>query len=216
MRRLFLGLLIALSLACAVDAQRAVVTVDRSALYGTPSTAGLTLETLPRGFEIFVFRSEGIWALVQAGDYAGWIRSDAIVLVVDRASANVPPEIGIETNLAPVVPYRTEPTRDVAGTSVLNDPARSTTTDAQAAQAPTETPTATGLCKDGTETFAETKQGACSDHGGVGTWYADDPERALPATNSGGSVQVRGYYRKDGTYVRPHTRSAPSSGRRKP
>lgn len=37
---------------------------------------------------------------------------------------------------------------------------------------------------------------------------------SLPPTNSGGSVQVKGYYRKDGTYVRPHTRSAP--GRRKP
>ena len=30
-----------------------------------------------------------------------------------------------------------------------------------------------------------------------------------PPTNSGGTVQVRGYYRKDGTYVRPHTRRAP-------
>ena len=30
-----------------------------------------------------------------------------------------------------------------------------------------------------------------------------------PSTNSGGTVQVRGYTRKDGTYVQPHTRSAP-------
>jgi endonuclease YncB( thermonuclease family) len=28
-------------------------------------------------------------------------------------------------------------------------------------------------------------------------------------TNSGGTVHVKGYYRKDGTYVRPHTRRAP-------
>lgn len=28
-------------------------------------------------------------------------------------------------------------------------------------------------------------------------------------SNSGGSVHVKGYTRKDGTYVRPHTRSAP-------
>jgi hypothetical protein len=27
--------------------------------------------------------------------------------------------------------------------------------------------------------------------------------------SSGGSVNVKGYYRKNGTYVRPHTRSAP-------
>lgn len=31
-------------------------------------------------------------------------------------------------------------------------------------------------------------------------------------TGSCGSVSVRGYYRKDGTYVRPHTRSRPWSG----
>ena len=28
-------------------------------------------------------------------------------------------------------------------------------------------------------------------------------------TSTGGTVQVKGYTRKDGTYVRPHTRSAP-------
>ena len=28
--------------------------------------------------------------------------------------------------------------------------------------------------------------------------------------SSGGTVQVKGYYRKSGTYVQPHTRSAPS------
>ncbi|CAM3484485.1 hypothetical protein [Flavobacterium chungbukense] len=30
-----------------------------------------------------------------------------------------------------------------------------------------------------------------------------------PKSYSNGTVQVKGYYRKDGTYVRPHTRSAP-------
>jgi hypothetical protein len=32
-------------------------------------------------------------------------------------------------------------------------------------------------------------------------------------TLAGGSVSVRGYHRKDGTYVSPHTRSSPGSGR---
>ena len=31
----------------------------------------------------------------------------------------------------------------------------------------------------------------------------------LPTVNSSGTVNVRGYFRKDGTYVRPHTRRAP-------
>jgi len=30
------------------------------------------------------------------------------------------------------------------------------------------------------------------------------------STSSGGPIQVKGYYRKNGTYVSPHTRSAPS------
>ena len=30
-----------------------------------------------------------------------------------------------------------------------------------------------------------------------------------PSSTSGGTVQVKGYYRKNGTYVRPHTRSSP-------
>ena len=31
-------------------------------------------------------------------------------------------------------------------------------------------------------------------------------ERSVPSSISGGTVQVKGYYRKDGTYVRPYTR----------
>lgn len=34
---------------------------------------------------------------------------------------------------------------------------------------------------------------------------------AADSTSSGGTVQVKGYYRKDGTYVRPHTRKKPRS-----
>lgn len=32
---------------------------------------------------------------------------------------------------------------------------------------------------------------------------------AFDARTYGGGVRVRGYYRRDGTYVRPHTRSRP-------
>lgn len=43
--------------------------------------------------------------------------------------------------------------------------------------------------------------------GGRSTAY-----RSSRSKSSGGAVHVRGYTRKDGTYVRPHTRSAPGSG----
>ena len=36
-----------------------------------------------------------------------------------------------------------------------------------------------------------------------------------PSGSGGGSVHVRGYTRSDGTYVPPHTRSAPGRGRKK-
>lgn len=34
-----------------------------------------------------------------------------------------------------------------------------------------------------------------------------------PTKSTGGSVHVKGYYRKNGTYVKPHTRKAPSRRR---
>ena len=37
------------------------------------------------------------------------------------------------------------------------------------------------------------------------------PASPAPSTSTGGEVHVKGYYRKDGTYVRPHTRSAPGT-----
>lgn len=51
--------------------------------------------------------------------------------------------------------------------------------------------------------------GTCSGvKGGCGrSAYSSSARSSSP----GGSVHVKGYYRKDGTYVRPHTRSAPGT-----
>jgi hypothetical protein len=44
---------------------------------------------------------------------------------------------------------------------------------------------ATAQCKDGTYSKSKTKQGACSTHGGVATWYADQkPAAGAPAANA--------------------------------
>jgi hypothetical protein len=40
-------------------------------------------------------------------------------------------------------------------------------------------------------------------------WSADELSYSRPSHSAGGEVYVRGYYRKDGTYVSPYTRSAP-------
>ena len=41
-------------------------------------------------------------------------------------------------------------------------------------QAQTKPANATAECKDGTYSTAKSKQGACSGHGGIKTWYADE------------------------------------------
>ena len=41
--------------------------------------------------------------------------------------------------------------------------------------------------------------------------YSGSSSASGTSSSAGKDVQVRGYYRKDGTYVRPHTRSAPGT-----
>lgn len=93
-------------------------------------------------------------------------------------------------------------------------------------QETTETATSgatSALCADGTLSYSANNQGTCSHHGGVNTWLNgtsnaredSTPSYSAPRSSSSDyeyrpkTVQVRGYTRKDGTYVAPHTRSAP-------
>ena len=81
--------------------------------------------------------------------------------------------------------------------------------------------TATALCNDGTVSYSANRQGTCSHHGGVDKWLDGSTTSTEPTStytprypssdtsDRPKTVQVDGYYRKDGTYVRPHTRSAP-------
>jgi hypothetical protein len=57
------------------------------------------------------------------------------------------------------------------------------TVSAQAAKKPAN---ATAQCKDGTYSVAKTERGACSSHGGVGTWYGDPKGEAKAATKEAG------------------------------
>lgn len=82
---------------------------------------------------------------------------------------------------------------------------------------------ATARCADGTYSYSLSRQGTCSHHGGVAEWNpstsssrtapapiysAPSPTYSSPST-APKTVHVNGYFRRDGTYVRPHTRSAP-------
>ena len=75
--------------------------------------------------------------------------------------------------------------------------------------------TATAVCSDGTLSYSSNHQGTCSHHGGVARWLDGSSSYSTPSYSSptystgSGTVNVSGYYRKDGTYVRPHTRRSP-------
>jgi Protein of unknown function (DUF3761) len=56
---------------------------------------------------------------------------------------------------------------------------------AQAAKKPAN---ATAQCKDGSYSIAKTERGACSSHGGVGTWYGDPKGEAKTATKEAGAA----------------------------
>lgn len=47
----------------------------------------------------------------------------------------------------------------------------------------------------------------------TGSSYSSSYHRSSRSSLSGGTVHVKGYTRKNGTYVRPHTRSSPSRRR---
>lgn len=78
--------------------------------------------------------------------------------------------------------------------------------------------TATALCADGTYSYSLNNRGTCSHHGGVSVWLNGSGSRGSssysprsPSTESyrPKDVYVRGYTRKDGTYVQPYYRSRP-------
>jgi len=51
---------------------------------------------------------------------------------------------------------------------------------------------ATAQCKDGTYSTATSKQDACSDHGGIQTWYADDKSGVKSATKAAAAATKDG------------------------
>lgn len=120
---------------------------------------------------------------------------------------------------APVMPKIPEPTPQVV---VRSTPSYSAPVyDPPAYSRPPPSTTATALCMDGTYSYSQNRQGTCSYHGGVSSWLNSPDKETSSASTTDSSpsyandsdrpktVQVRGYYRKDGTFVRPHTRSAP-------
>ena len=208
MKRTFPICFVILAFVLALSAQ--TVQTHNEELRGRPSFQGKVIANLPQKTPVQILGQDGDWLLVQSAEYVGWIFA-ATVEPRSPATANTP--------VSPIRPAEAEADRP-SGIVVVErrEPTKADVVTATAAIADDSLPEATGLCKDGTVTYSKEKKGACSDHGGIADWFADAPEKSSPSPSpsqapAGGPVKVKGYYRKDGTYVPPYTRSAP---RRRP
>lgn len=179
------------------SSQAAAVISGDANLRGTPRPSGSVITLLPNGTEVEILKQRDAWFLVQSPDYVGWIHGNTI-RIIDPTESPV-----LERIYTSPLPVKTEITE-----ATIVERAKPIEVE-QRAPALTNTliltQTATGRCEDGTLTYGAERQGACSGHGGLAQWYAE-PAYSAPQPSTGGPIQVKGYYRKDGTYVRPHTR----------
>lgn len=215
-----------LSISAFSQSKAEVVAFD-SQLLGTPTRSGTTVQTIPRGTIVQILLSKGNWCLVQTTDFVGWVLNEELKSIdvgsaksqispaatTSETDSQVPVIVVVNPEAKPKTKQRliigdqavSSPSPNINSTSESQSNAQTSGTTAQPVQVPT------GHCKDGTQTFAVDREKACIENGGIESWAADKKQEPTytPPTNTGGSVQVKGYYRKDGTYVRPHTRRRP-------
>ncbi len=187
------------------SSQTAAVISGNANLRGTPRQSGRVVTLLPNGTEVEILRQQDAWFLVQSPDFVGWIHGNTIQ-ITERVQSPV-----IEKNYSAPAPLKTEVSEVTIverATPIETEQRPVLTQSINVTQTPVVAHTATGRCEDGSLTYATDRQGACSGHGGLAYWYAD-PTHTAPQPSTGGPIQVKGYFRKDGTYVRPHTRRRP-------
>lgn len=170
--------------------QFATVTWANANLLGTPDTTGKVVDKVAKDTKLRIIEQNGTWFLVQTPDYVGWMESNTIR--IDSTGATT-----VESGASKTPSGATSASRSPSLQQIKE---------------------ATGYCGDGTPTYSIDKQCACSGHDGVASWFADDIDDDAPSASGSGStstysgsktVHVRGYTRKNGTSVTPHTRSSP-------
>lgn len=209
MKKIFFVLLFALSIMpiLAQNNSAAYVISEQANLRGTPSTQGAVVARLAANQSLEIVKKRGPWYLVQSSDYVGWLHGNTIRLgTPDREIYEYPDDFG---RPAPASVPVDSPPQPTFRPRTAEEPV-------QTNAAPAETPSETSGTA--SRTYITGERGGCYYINSNGNrTYVDrelcgsQPETSEPASvpSSGGSVTVRGYYRKDGTYVRPHTRSAP-------
>lgn len=195
-----LSLVFTVLLVFSASSQTKTVTVisERANLRGTPSPSGAVVEQVSKDDVFELLTSKGAWYLVQSQKYAGWLNGNTIKLNFEiQASATLglrdasPKVTEVVTTHLGVIE---QPASAIPPVVVENSP--------NANEERTYITGERGGCyyinSNGNKTYVD--RSVCGS-----STVVSDP---APASSSG-TVNVRGYYRKDGTYVRPHTRSSP-------
>lgn len=73
MRRKLIAAILMLAFSCIVNGQSAKVVAEKASLRGRPADDAKVVETLARNTVVEVMKVDGLWYLVQANDYAGWM-----------------------------------------------------------------------------------------------------------------------------------------------
>ncbi len=193
-----------LLLAFSASAQTKTITVisEKANLRGTPSPSGAVVEQVAQNEEFELITSKGAWYLVQTARFVGWLHGNTIKLNANAQAS--------EPTVLKEVPARVD--TEIVIRPGVSEPTTSTTAPTVTEETPTNAPIA-----DTQRTYITGERGGCYYINSNGNkTYVDrslcgESSSAITSTpsSSGGTVNVRGYYRKDGTYVRPHTRSRP-------
>jgi hypothetical protein len=89
-----------------------------------------------------------------------------------------------------------------------------TSTSERSAARPSAAPgDATGLCKDGSYTTAASKRGACSGHGGIGTWFAASGANGKALNPEKSATSDRAGTPTSAPKAQPHTPTAQTADR---
>jgi len=206
---------ILLSAIFVVAAAGQTVSLSQAAdLKGIPSFDGKTIGTLENGTTVEVIEQRGNWILVQSPETVGWLY---VFFVKQNSTVTWP--VKAEPVFERDGLRNSRLVQSLSATSGQSSSSSSASSAVAQDRPPTISPRATAKCKDGTYSYVVEVEKRCVDNGGIeiNMDRQDDARStgtARPSSSSpGGPVKVDGYYRKDGTYVRPHTRRTPRSRR---
>lgn len=215
--KLLKGFFFVLLLALTVSAQTKTVTVitEKANLRGTPSPKGSVVEEVSQGEVFELITSKGAWYLVQTSRFVGWMHGNTIKL-----NFNAQAETPIIISEAPVSSQAAENSIRSSVKDTTTVEKESSTSSATATSAQTQNSEPQPSNNPSTErTYITGPKGGCYYINSNGNkTYVDhslcaesQPSRNTTTStpSSNGTVQVKGYYRKDGTYVKPYTRSKP-------